>query len=171
MHQPHPDSDRRAVRCGVITVSDTRWPDTDQSGQLIRLLLTAAGHEDAYYAVVRDEPEAIARLLDSLTKEKLEALIFNGGTGIAPRDHTYDVVESRLEKTLVGFGEIFRQLSYAEIGSRAIASRAVAGTYRGMILFSIPGSSGAVRLAMEKLIVPELRHLVSQLQGQSIHKD
>ncbi|MGB2927188.1 MAG: molybdenum cofactor biosynthesis protein B [Limnothrix sp.] len=162
---PHPDVDSRAVRCGVITVSDTRSPATDKSGKLIQQLLTDAGHEIGYYAVIRDDPEAIAALLKSLTEKNLAALILNGGTGIAPRDNTYDVVEKLLVKTLPGFGEIFRQLSYAEIGSRAIASRAVAGTYAKLILFSVPGSSGAVRLALEKLILPELRHLVQQLHG------
>ncbi|MBV5261154.1 molybdenum cofactor biosynthesis protein MoaB [Synechococcus moorigangaii CMS01] len=165
MLQPHPDSADRVVRCGVITVSDTRSPETDQSGQLIQDLLTAAGHEIGAYEVIKDDPEAIARRLEILAHANLEALIFNGGTGIDHRDNTYDMLARHLEKTLPGFGEIFRALSYGEIGSRAIASRAVAGTYRGMILFSLPGSSGAVRLAMEKLIIPELRHLVTQLKG------
>ncbi|MEB3225349.1 MAG: molybdenum cofactor biosynthesis protein B [Synechococcus sp.] len=164
MLQPHPDSDGRPIRCGVVTVSDTRSPGTDKSGQLIKDLLTAAGHEIGDYEVIKDDPEAIAHRLETLAQMDLEALIFNGGTGIAHRDNTYDMLAKHLEKILPGFGEIFRTLSYQEIGSRAIASRAVAGTYRGMILFSLPGSSGAVRLAMEKLILPELRHLVTQLQ-------
>ncbi|ANV86506.1 molybdenum cofactor biosynthesis protein B [Picosynechococcus sp. PCC 7117] len=164
MLQPHPDPAARVVRCGVITVSDTRSPETDKSGQLIQALLTAAGHEIGDYEVIKDDPEAIAHRLEHLAHANLEALIFSGGTGIAHRDNTYDMLAKHLEKTLPGFGEIFRALSYEEIGSRAIASRAVAGTYRGMILFSLPGSTGAVRLAMEKLILPELRHLVSQLQ-------
>jgi len=163
---PHPDVDSRAVCCGVITVSDTRSPDTDKSGKIIQDVLAGAGHDIGYYAVIKDDPEAIATLLESLADGNLEAIIFNGGTGIAPRDNTYDVVERFLEKVLPGFGEIFRQLSYADIGSRAIASRAVAGTYRSMVIFSIPGSSGAVTLAMEKLILPEIRHLVKQLQQQ-----
>ena len=161
---PHPDVDSRAVCCGVITVSDTRSPDTDKSGKIIQDLLTGAGHAIGYYGVIKDDPEAIAALLESLADENLEAIIFNGGTGIAPRDNTYDVLERILDKILPGFGEIFRQLSYAEIGSRAIASRAVAGTCGNLVLFSMPGSSGAVKLAMEKLILPELRHLVQQLQ-------
>ena len=99
-------------------------------------------------------------------RSDLDALIFNGGTGIAPRDTTYDAIEGRLEKTLPGFGEIFRAISYAEIGSRAIASRAIAGVYRGKLVFSVPGSSNAVKLALEKLILPELVHLVSQLHGR-----
>lgn len=163
MPQPHPDLDAPAVCCGVITVSDTRSPETDKSGQLIKDLLVAAGHSIGCYQVVRDDPEAIAQWLDSLEDQRLEAVIFNGGTGIAPRDNTYDVVERFLEKQLPGFGEIFRQLSYVEIGSRAIASRAVAGTYRNKLIFSLPGSSAAVRLGMEALILPEIRHLIRQL--------
>ncbi|WP_029681585.1 molybdenum cofactor biosynthesis protein B [Picosynechococcus sp. NKBG15041c] len=164
MLQPHSDSSARVVRCGVVTVSDTRSPETDKSGQCIQDLLTAAGHEVGDYEVIKDNPEAIAKRLEILAHTDLEALIFSGGTGIAHRDNTYDMLEKHLEKTLPGFGEIFRSLSYQEIGSRAIASRAVAGTYRGMILFSLPGSTGAVQLAMEKLILPELRHLVTQLR-------
>jgi molybdenum cofactor biosynthesis protein B len=165
MHQPHPDLDSLALCCGVITVSDTRSPETDKSGQLIKELLAAEGHILGCYELLRDDPEAIAQWLESLDHRTVDVVIFNGGTGIAPRDNTYDVVERFLEKILPGFGEIFRQLSYAEIGSRAIASRAVAGTYRGKIIFSLPGSSGAVRLAMKALILPEMRHLVSQLRG------
>lgn len=165
MSHPHPDSDLHAVRCGVITVSDTRSPDTDKSGQLIKLLLAEAGHGLYHYEVIRDEPDELALLVKKLVAQgEIEALLINGGTGIAQRDNTYDVVERLLDKTLPGFGEIFRQLSYAEIGSRAIASRAVAGTCGNLVLFSMPGSSGAVKLAMEKLILPELRHLVHQLQ-------
>lgn len=127
----------------------------------------AAGHHIEHYEVIRDDPAAIASILESMSQnQSLEVLIFNGGTGIAARDNTYDVVEKVLEKSLPGFGEIFRQLSYAEIGSRAIASRAAAGTYRGLLLFALPGSSGAVHLAMEQLILPEICHLVRQLEGE-----
>ena len=167
MAHPHPDSERYAVRCGVITVSDTRSPDTDKSGNLIKELLDNEGHVTEFYQVVKDDPEAIAQLLDALAPQDLDAILLNGGTGIAPRDNTFDVVVRLLEKTLPGFGEIFRLLSYEDIGSRAIASRAVAGTYQGKVLFSMPGSSGAVRLAMTKLILPELRHLVKQLTRKS----
>lgn len=159
---PHPDAANWTVNCAVITVSDTRTPETDRSGQLIQQLLRAAGHSPSVYALVRDEPAEIRSQMLQLS-QGVEVLIFNGGTGIAPRDTTYDAIEQLLEKTLPGFGELFRALSYAEIGSRAIASRAVAGVFRGKLVFSVPGSSNAVRLAMEKLILPELRHLVSQL--------
>ncbi|AFY38003.1 molybdenum cofactor synthesis domain protein [[Leptolyngbya] sp. PCC 7376] len=168
MPHPHPDSDLSAVRCGVITVSDTRSPKTDKSGKIIQSLLSEAGHEIAHYEVVRDEPDEIALLVRELAEqENIEALLLNGGTGISPRDNTYDVLERIIDKILPGFGEIFRQLSYEEIGSRAIASRAMAATYESTLIFSMPGSSGAVRLAMTELILPELRHLVKQLSGKS----
>ena len=162
---PHPDSDGMTVNCAVITVSDTRSPETDRSGQLIRQLLTDAGQGVGAYAIIKDEPVEIRSLLGELSdRADLDALIFNGGTGIAPRDTTYDAIAGLLEKTLPGFGELFRWLSYQEIGTRAIASRAIAGVYRSKLVFSIPGSSGAVKLAVEQLILPELVHLVGQLR-------
>ncbi|NJR52949.1 MAG: MogA/MoaB family molybdenum cofactor biosynthesis protein [Leptolyngbyaceae cyanobacterium CSU_1_3] len=165
-HPPHPDTPGVTVNCAVITVSDTRTPDSDRSGALIQKLLLEAGHQIRHYALVKDEPEQIRSQVDILgDRSDLDALIFNGGTGIAPRDTTYDAIEQLLEKTLPGFGEIFRSLSYQEIGSRAIASRAIAGTYRGKLIFSVPGSSNAVKLALEALILPELVHLVSQLRS------
>jgi molybdenum cofactor biosynthesis protein B len=163
-HSPHPDTPGVTVGCAVITVSDTRTPETDRSGQLIQQLLSNSGHRIGQYALVKDEPDQIRSQLNALSnRADLDTLIFNGGTGIAPRDTTYDAIEQLLEKTLPGFGEIFRALSYQEIGSRAMASRAIAGTYRGKLVFSVPGSSNAVKLAVEKLILPELVHLVSQL--------
>jgi molybdenum cofactor biosynthesis protein B len=162
---PHPDLAELVVRCAVVTVSDTRTVETDKSGQRIQQLLHEAGHSVATYTIVKDEPDQIRSHLQTLSQHSdLEALIFNGGTGIAPRDTTYDAIEGFLEKTLPGFGELFRWLSYQEIGSRAIASRAIAGIYRTKLVFSLPGSTNAVTLAMEKLILPELKHLVSQLQ-------
>ena len=152
------------VHCAVITVSDTRTLETDRSGQLIWQLLHDQGHIVAAYTLVKDEPNQIqAYLTDWSKRQDLQVMILNGGTGIAPRDTTYDAIAALLEKTLPGFGELFRWLSYQEIGSRAIASRAVAGTFRNKLIFALPGSSKAVSLAMEKLILPELRHLVSQL--------
>ncbi|MBD2743589.1 MogA/MoaB family molybdenum cofactor biosynthesis protein [Coleofasciculus sp. FACHB-1120] len=162
---PHPDPERMTVTCAVITVSDTRSPETDKSGQLIKQLLRDAGHAVSEYAILKDEPEQIRAQLQALAQRPdLDALIFNGGTGIAPRDTTYDALESLLSKILPGFGELFRFLSYQEIGSRAIASRAVAGVYQTKLVFSIPGSTNAVKLAIQQLILPELVHLVSQLQ-------
>ncbi len=163
---PHPDSQVVTLNCAIVTVSDTRTPETDKSGQLIRQLLTDAGHNIVAYTIVKDEPAEIEQWLTKLDRNSaLEVIIFNGGTGIAPRDTTYDVVSSWVEKTLPGFGEIFRYLSYQEIGSRAIASRAVAGIKNQKLLFSLPGSSNAVKLAMTQLILPEINHLVRQLKG------
>ncbi len=163
-HQPHPDVAEMTVHCAVVTVSDTRSPETDRSGQLIEQLLLEAGHTVGFYTILKDEPEQIQTHLAALgERSDIDAVIFNGGTGIAPRDTTYDAVESLLEKTLPGFGEVFRFLSYQEIGSRAIASRAIAGVYKTKLVFSIPGSTGAVKLAIQQLILPELIHLVTQL--------
>lgn len=162
----HPRPLNRPLRCAVLTVSDTRTPDTDQSGALIQARLREAGHQIADYRIVADEPAMIRDLVMQWGQSgDLDAVIVNGGTGIAPRDTTYDALEALLEKTLPGFGELFRQLSFQEIGSRAMASRAVAGVYAGKLLFSLPGSSKAVKLAMDALILPELPHLVSLLQS------
>jgi molybdopterin adenylyltransferase len=161
---PHPDTAAPAVHCAVITVSDTRTVETDRSGQLIQQLLHEAGHHVSAYTIVKDEPAQIQAALQQLSQHPaVEAIIVNGGTGIAPRDTTYDAIAALLEKTLPGFGELFRSLSYQEIGSRAMASRAIAGVFCGKLVFSIPGSTGGVTLAMQALILPELRHLVSQL--------
>ncbi len=162
---PHPDSTGITVTCAVITVSDTRSPEIDSSGQLIKQLLLDAGQVVGAYKIVKDEPAQIQTQMAVLSQGlELDALIFNGGTGIASRDTTYDAIAVLLEKTLPGFGELFRFLSYQEIGSRAIASRAIAGVYQGKLVFSLPGSTNAVKLAMQKLILPELVHLVSQLR-------
>ncbi len=161
--QPHPDRGKIVVNCAVITVSDTRSHLTDKSGQLIQQLLLNASRAVGYYTIIKDEPTQITSQLQALNN--IDVVIFNGGTGIASRDTTYDAVASLLDKTLPGFGELFRYLSYKEIGSRAIASRAIAGTYQNILVFSVPGSSNAVKLAMEKLILPEIEHLVSQLRA------
>ncbi len=165
LSQPHPDVASIAVNCAVITVSDSRTPATDSSGEIARSLLQAAGHEIGLYHIIPDEPTQIRAELDTATdlQPQIRAVIFNGGTGISSRDTTYDAIASSLTKTIPGFGEIFRYLSYQDIGSRAIASRAIAGTYKHLLVFSLPGSGGAVRLGMEKLILPELVHLVTQM--------
>jgi molybdopterin adenylyltransferase len=163
-NHPHPDTPHTTINCAVITVSDTRTIETDKSGQLIHELLSGANHTVTAYAIIKDEPTLIQAEIEKLKERTdVDVIILNGGTGIAPRDTTYDAIEKLLEKTLPGFGEIFRYLSYQEIGSRAIASRATAGTYQGKLIFSVPGSSNAVRLAMEKLILPEIVHLVGQI--------
>lgn len=162
----HKERAKKSVRCYVMTVSDTRDETTDTSGQTIKKMLAEEGHETTGYRIVKDEPVEIENALnEALGQTDVDAVIVNGGTGIAPRDGTYEVVSRHLEKKLDGFGEIFRYLSYLDIGSAAIMSRAAAGTARGKILISLPGSQGAVTLALEKLILPEIRHMVSQLQG------
>jgi molybdopterin adenylyltransferase len=162
---PHPDPSPVVINCAVITVSDTRTPATDSSGALIQQLLESAGHTISKYQIIPDEPTQIRAELDITAGiwPPIHAIVFNGGTGISPRDTTYDAIANSLTKTLPGFGEIFRLLSYQDIGSRAIASRAIAGTYQHLLVFSLPGSTGAVQLGLEKLILPELIHLVTQL--------
>ncbi len=148
----------------VITCSDTRTPDTDTSGQAIHKLLRQFGHEVVAYHLVKDEPAQITdRIKEGLVNDAVQAIIINGGTGISKRDSTFEAVDAMLEKRLVGFGEIFRYLTYLDIGSPAIMSRATAGIIKGRILFSTPGSENAVRMALEKLILPELGHLVKEL--------
>ena len=165
--EEHKAKGKRSIACFVVTISDTRDETTDTSGQLIKSLLAHENHQLTGYRIVKDEPDQITELLrDALGQKNVEAIIVNGGTGISPRDGTYEVIVKLLEKRLDGFGEIFRFLSYQDIGSAAIMSRAVAGSAQGKVLISLPGSKGAVELAMEKLILPELRHMVSQLQGQ-----
>lgn len=166
MLQPHPDLASAPVCCAILTVSDSRTAETDRSGRLMHEKLQAAGHEIADYKILADQPDLIRdQVLAWCAVAQIQAILLNGGTGIAPRDTTYDAIEALLEKTLPGFGELFRWLSYAEIGSRAMASRAVGGVCRGKLLFSLPGSTPAVALGLEKLILPELRHLVQQLEA------
>jgi molybdenum cofactor biosynthesis protein B len=152
------------VGCAIVTVSDTRTPETDKSGALMRERLEAAGHLIVGYTIVKDEPPQIVGTLERFASQPdCQAILFNGGTGIAQRDTTFDVIAGRLEKTLVGFGELFRMLSYEQIGAAAMLSRATAGVYRGRLVFSTPGSSNAVALAMDKLIAGELAHLVYEV--------
>ena len=160
-HKKHSASN---IKCSVVTVSDTRTKDDDESGKLIVRLLKDLSHLVSFYEVIKDEPEEIEKFIINQTRSDLtQAMIISGGTGISPRDVTFEVVNALLEKKLDGFGEIFRHLSYQEIGSPAIMSRAVAGIYQGKVIFSIPGSVDAVRLAMERLILPEVGHIITLL--------
>ncbi len=152
-----------SVPLAIVTVSDTRTPQTDVSGGMIRQLAEAAGHRVLAHRIVRDEPEQVAAVLAELAATEARLIIFNGGTGISRRDRTYDVISQALEKPLPGFGELFRMLSYQEVGAAAMLSRATAGVYQGKVVFSTPGSPNAVRLAMEKLILPEIQHLAWEL--------
>jgi molybdenum cofactor biosynthesis protein B len=158
-HKSHHHDDVCAVICGIVTVSDTRSEEDDKSGQLIRSLLSERGHSVSFYEIVKDEPDAIAAVVSSAPAE-VEVLICNGGTGLARRDTTFEAVSALIEKEITGFGELFRMLSYKQIGAAAMLSRATAGVVAGRILFSVPGSTKAVDLAMTELILPTLGHLV-----------
>lgn len=159
----HRHGDVRRVQCAVLTVSDTRTEETDRSGALIRTLLARAGHAVVWYGIVPDDPERVVATLRSLPPQT-EAIICNGGTGLGKRDSTYETLQQLLEKEIRGFGELFRMLSYAEIGAAAMLSRATAGTFEGRAVFSLPGSPAAVGLGMEKLILPEIGHIVGLLR-------
>jgi len=148
-----------SVKCAVITCSDSRTKETDESGRLIRDLLQKAGHTVLFYVVVRDEPKAIADAVEEASWT-CEAILTNGGTGISRRDVTIPTLAPLLERVLPGFGELFRALSYQEIGSAAMLSGALAGVYHGRLLFCLPGSPEGCRLALEKLILPELGHII-----------
>lgn len=152
-----------SVPIAIVTVSDTRTPETDVSGKLIRELAEAAGHTIVDYRIVKDEPDEVLAALDDFASGQARLIIFNGGTGIGRRDRTYDVIHRSIEKPLPGFGEIFRMLSYEQVGAAAMLSRATAGVYRDKIVFSTPGSPNAVQLALEKLILPEIQHLAWEL--------
>jgi molybdenum cofactor biosynthesis protein B len=153
----------RSVRCFIVTVSDTRTEATDASGRAIADLLTAAGHVVTGRAIVPDTADLVREALErQLASADVQAIITTGGTGIASRDSTYEVVAALLQKRLDGFGELFRMLSFEQIGPAAMMSRACAGMSAGHILVSLPGSEAAVRLAMERLVIPELGHLVEQ---------
>lgn len=154
----------KSVRCLVLTISDSKTPETDTSGQLIRELLVKAGHQVVRSEIVKDEPAQVQDVVrQGCDDPRVQALILTGGTGITARDSTFEAVEGMLDKRLTGFGELFRALSYEEIGAAAMLSRAQAGVRRGRIIFSLPGSPNACRLALEKLIIPELGHLVREV--------
>ena len=167
-HDHGPSAEHKAhapasVSCFVITSSDSRTPESDDSGKLLRELLTAAGHTLAGQALVKDDPAQLKQAIEGAVGAGARAILISGGTGIGRRDTTFETVSALLEKRLDGFGELFRMLSYEEIGSAAMLSRAVAGTFRGAIVFALPGSPGAARLGLEKLILPELGHAVREL--------
>jgi molybdenum cofactor biosynthesis protein B len=151
---------QQSIRCGVITISDTRTAETDTSGAAIRALLEAAGQTVIRYQLVKDEPDVIMALVRELSEAGCQVILTNGGTGIARRDSTFEAIDALIEKRLPGFGELFRMLSYADIGPAAMLSRATAGMIGGALVFCMPGSTGAVRLAMEQLIIPQLPHLI-----------
>jgi molybdopterin adenylyltransferase len=153
---------RGPVRVALVSVSDSRTVDTDVNAAYLREAVAAAGNVVASYALIRDEPDLVVQALEAAAGAA-QVAIFNGGTGISRRDTTFDAISVRLEKTLPGFGELFRMLSWEQVGSAAMLSRATAGVYRGCVVFSVPGSPAAVRLAWERLIAPELQHVAWEL--------
>ena len=161
----HRESAPERVRVAALTISDTRTSETDTGGDTIEELMRAAGHEIVERDIVRDEASGIrSKLVDLLARSDVDAVVTTGGTGISARDTTNEVVDRMLEKRLDGFGEIFRVLSYEEIGAAAILSRALAGTVGPKFVACLPGSRNAVRLAVEKLLAPEISHIVFELR-------
>jgi molybdenum cofactor biosynthesis protein B len=162
--QEHKANAPRSIGCWVLTISDSKTPETDTSGKLIRELITGGGHRVIGSEIVRDEPTEVQRVIrDACANAAVQAVIMTGGTGITSRDSTFEAVEAMLDKRLPGFGELFRMLSYQEVGGAAMLSRAQMGITRGRIVVSLPGSPNACRLALEKLLLPELGHLVREL--------
>jgi molybdenum cofactor biosynthesis protein B len=162
-HVEHRDAAPRSVRCFIVTVSDTRTEATDSGGGAIAEMLIAAGHRVAGRTIVRDDPDLVRGTVErQLASPEVDVIVTTGGTGITSRDSTYEAIAGLLHKRLDGFGELFRMLSFEQIGPAAMMSRACAGLAAGRIVISLPGSEAAVRLAMERLVVPELGHLVQQ---------
>lgn len=168
---PRPGADEHREKAGsgpitaaLVTVSDTRTPETDVNKAYLEVRLAELGHHVAAYRLIKDEPLQVEAILDELAGiAAVQIILFNGGTGIAPRDTTFDVISRKLEKTLPGFGELFRMVSYQEVGAAAMLSRATAGVYRGKFVASMPGSPNAVQTAVEKLILPEINHLAWEI--------
>ena len=153
------------ARCAVITLSDTRTEATDKGGARIKQLLVEQGHEVVEYQIIPDDPAKFELLLETfLVRADIDAVVTTGGTGLSRRDQTIDVVQRIIEQPIPGFGELFRMLSYEQIGSGALLSRAMAGVSRGKLIFALPGSVKAIELAMSKLILPEIRHILFELR-------
>ena len=153
-------AERGPVSVAVVTVSDTRTPETDVNGKYLREQIEASGNRVHSSRIIPDDPTRVDQVLDELTsQDDVQVVLFNGGTGLSRRDTTFDVISRKLDKTMPGFGEIFRTLSFEQVGAAAMLSRATAGVCQGKVVFSTPGSPAAVRLAWEKLIAPELQHL------------
>jgi molybdenum cofactor biosynthesis protein B len=162
VHEHH-RHDKAHLKLAVITASDSRTPETDESGRSIRQMLEAAGHQVGHHEIIPDDPARLRQaVIDAVAQ--MDGVIITGGTGIAGRDSTIEAVRPLLHKELEGFGELFRMLSYQEIGTAAFLSRALAGTSNGKIVIALPGSPGACQLAMEKLLIPELGHMAHLLK-------
>jgi len=161
----HDSHEPIAARLAVLTVSDTRTPESDRSGRRIRELLEGDGHRVLDYAVLPDEPTVVVeRVSEWLANAECDGVVVSGGTGVSARDRTYEALTRILDKRLDGFGELFRMLSYEQVGSAAMLSRAVGGVARGKLLFSLPGSTPAVELGLTRLVLPELGHLLAELR-------
>ena len=166
MHDEHRARGPKAVRVAVLTLSDTRTETGDESGRILREGFASAGHDVVAYQILKDDPDPVrAQIVAWTDGEVADVVVLTGGTGIAPRDHAAEVVTGLLDKTLDGFGEIFRRLSFDEVGTAAMLSRAIAGTRGKAAIFALPGSAKAVRLAMEKILLPEIGHVVGLLRS------
>ncbi|MEM7801550.1 MAG: molybdenum cofactor biosynthesis protein B [Chloroflexota bacterium] len=151
------------IHLAIVTVSDSRTPESDTNYHFLSNAIKAAGYTVAGYRIVKDEADEVTHALEEMVQTPAQIIMFNGGTGIAKRDRTYDVLIHKIEKEMNGFGEIFRMLSYEQVGAAAMLSRATAGVYKGKLIVSTPGSPAAVQLAWEKLILPEIHHLAWEL--------
>ena len=162
-YQEHKQKAPQSVSCAVLTISDTRTEQDDESGKLIRQKLSQNGHQVMFYSVLKNEADSIKKKIDELLRqEELQVIITSGGTGVSHRDITVETISPILGKKLDGFGELFRFLSYQEIGTAGIMSRAIAGVAMGKVILCIPGSPGAANLAMDKIILPEIGHMVRE---------
>jgi len=163
-YREHKKESPQSVSCAVLIISDSRTEQTDESGKFLKQTLSQNGHRVLAYAILKNDAEAIERKIrELLRQEGLQVIITSGGTGISHRDITVETVSSIMEKKLDGFGELFRSLSYQEIGTASIMSRAVAGVVGGKIIICLPGSLGAAKLAIEKIILPEIGHMVREV--------
>ncbi len=161
-YQEHKHEAPTSVSCAVLTISDTRTEQDDESGRLIRQKLGENGHRVMSYCILKNEADSIKKKIHELLGEELQVIIATGGTGVSHRDITVETIYPILEKRLDGFGELFRFLTYHEIGTGSIMSRAIAGVAGGKVIFCLPGSPEAANLAMDKIILPELGHLVRE---------
>ncbi len=161
-HQ-HKEASPKSITCAVITISDSRTEETDESGKFLRSIISTAGHQVLFYTLLKNDPDAIQHTFsDLLARPELQVIITTGGTGASHRDVTIETVTPMLEKKLDGFGELFRYLTFQEIGTISVMSRAMAGVIQGKVVINLPGSLNAVTLAAEKIILPEVGHMVRE---------
>lgn len=162
-YQEHRQKSPQSVNCAVLIISDSRTEQDDESGRLIKQKLSQNGHQVMAFSLLKNDAESIKKkITELLGQADLQVIIASGGTGVSHRDVTVETISPMLEKKLDGFGELFRFLSYQEIGSASMMSRALAGVVGGKVILCLPGSLGAVTLAMDKLILPEIGHMVRE---------